>query len=254
MDDLLGFDGREADWKPLYKIGALAALIAVLVFRRYIAAEMSAFNGFGIFDMPEAMPGSALDWFLLLQHNTFVGLALLSVFDLINYFLVGLIFLALYAALRRVHRSAMRIAIILGLVGITVYFASNQALGMLHLSRQYAAAASEAQRSIYLAAGEALLAENNLGTIHQGTGIYVSLFLVLLAGLIISLVMLQSEVFGKVTAVSGILANGIGLVYYPALVLTPSLIWIPPAFSAPFRMIWYILIAIKLLKLAKAEQ
>jgi hypothetical protein len=229
MDDLFSFNTSEADWKPLYKMGALAALIAVLVFQRYIAAEMSAFNGFGIFDMPETMPSTALDWFTLLQHNTFVGLILLSVFDLINYFLVGLIFLALYVALWRVNRSAGAIAIILGLVGIIVYFASNQALRMLHLSQQYAAAASEAQRAMYLAAGEALLAVNN-----SGTGIYISLFLVLLAGLIISLVMLRSEEFGWGTAVAGILANGLGLAYYPALVFTPAIIWMPPAFSRRF--------------------
>jgi len=247
MDDLFGFDAPDANWKPLYKIGALAALTAVIVFRRYLAAELSAFNGFGIFAMPETMPSNALDWFTLLQHNTFVGLALLNVFDLINYFLVGLIFLALYAALRRVNRSAMVIALILGLVGIAVYFASNQAFGILHLSQQYAAATSEPQRTMYLAAGEALLAVN------QGTGIYISLFLVLLAGLIISLVMLRSEVFGKGTAVFGIMANGLGLAYYPALAFAPTLVWIPPAFSAPFRIVWYVLIAIKLLKMSKVE-
>jgi hypothetical protein len=182
MDDLSGFETPDADWKPLYKIGAFAALISVIAFRRYLAAEMFAFDGFGIFDMPETMPDTALDWFTLLQNNTFVGLVLLNVFDLVNYFLVGLIFLALYVALRRVNRSAMALAIILGLMGIAVYFASNQAFGMLHLSQQYAAAASA---------------------------------------------------------------------------FTPALIWIPPTLSAPFRMIWYVLIAIKLLKLPnyrKAEK
>lgn len=79
-----------------------------------------------------------------------------------------------------------------------------------------------------LAAGEALPVVGDMGT-----GIYISLFLVLLAGLIISMVMLRSEVFGRVTAVSGILASGLGLAYYPALVFAPALIWIPPAFPTP---------------------
>ncbi len=252
--DLFGGNTKEADWKLLYRIGAAAALVAVIFFRRNIGAELMAFNGFGIFVVPKAAPSHAVDWFVLLQNNKFVGLALFGLFDLINYALVGLIFLAVYAALRQANRSAMVLAIISGLMGIAVYFASNQAFNMLHLSEQYAAAASEAQRSIYIAAGEAILAAHNPGAIYQGTGNYLSLFLVLLAGLIISLVMLQSEVFGRVTAVTGILANGLGLAYYPALAFTPAIIWLPPTLSAPFRLIWYVLIAGKLFQLSKVEQ
>jgi hypothetical protein len=143
----------------------------------------------------------------------------------------------------------MLLAIILGLVGITVYFVSNQAFGLLYLSTQYATAVSAAQQTMYLAAGESLLA-----TSHAGTGSYLSLFLVLLAGLIISLVMWRSEMFGKGTAVAGILANGLGLLYYPALIFTPALIWISPSFSAPFRMVWYVLISVKLFKLGKDQR
>ena len=253
-NDLLGDNTKEADWKLLYRIGAAAALIAVIFFRRNIGAELMAFNGFGIFAVPRTVPSNALDWFLLLQNNKFVGLALFGVFDLINYALVGLIFLAVYAALRQANRSAMVLAIISGLMGIMVYFASNQAFNMLHLSEQYTAATSEAQRSMFIAAGEALLAMDNPGAIYQGTGIYLSLFLVLLAGLIISLVMLRSEVFGRVTAVTGLIANSLGLAYFLALAFTPAIIWLPPTLSAPFRLIWYVLIARKLFQLSKVEQ
>ena len=84
--------------KTLYRIGAYAALIAVVFFRRYLAAELMAFNGFGIFDVPKEAPVTAIGWFTLLQKNKFLGLALLDIFDLVNYALMGLIFLALYAA------------------------------------------------------------------------------------------------------------------------------------------------------------
>lgn len=57
---------------------------------------------------------------------------------------------------------------------------------------------------------EALLAINDPGAIYQGTGIHTSLLLVTLAGLIISLVMLRSSIFGKITAYVGILANMFG--------------------------------------------
>ena len=189
-----------AAWKALFLAGAIAALVAVLFFRRNCGAELTLFNGIGLFNVPETPPTTAIDWFMLLQNDRFVGLALLDLFDLANYALVGLIFLALYSALRHVHKSAMVVATSFGLVGIAVYFASNQAFSMLSLSDRYAAATTDMQKAMFLAAGEALLAIHNPGALHQGTGIYLSLLLVLLAGLIISLVMLRSTVFSRATA------------------------------------------------------
>jgi len=245
MDNSTSVGPKETAWKALYITGGVAALIAVIFFRRYLSAELMAFNGFGIFDVPKAAPVTAIEWFTLFQKNKFVGLALLDIFDLVNYALVGLIFLALYAALRKSNQSVMGLATIINIVGTTVYFASNQAFSFLYLSEQYAAATSEMQRSLYLAAGEALLANTH------GTGIHISLFLVLLAGLIVSIVMLGSNIFNKTTAVTGILANGFGLGYFILLILAPAISWLPPTLSAPFRIIWYILIAIKLFKLGK---
>jgi len=244
----------ESDRKILYRLGAIAALLAVFVFRRNLGAELALLGMFGIIDgVPTTPITSAIDWFNLFQDNRLAGLTLLNFFDLVEYALLGLIFLALYDALRQTNRSAMVIATTAGLVGITVYFASNQAFAMLALSERYAAATTDVQRSMYLAAGEALLAINNPESIYQGTGIYISLFLVLFAGLIISVAMLQSDVFSKATAVTGLLANGIGLCYFLTLAFAPAIFWIPHPISAPFRVIWYFLIALRLFKLGNAE-
>jgi hypothetical protein len=248
------FDRLEQNWNILYRVGTVAALLAVFVFRRNLGAELMAFNGFGIFSVPATMPVSAAQWFSLFQNNPFVGLALLEVFDLAEYALVGLIFLALCVTLWHSNRAIMLIATICGLAGIVIYFASNQAFGMFSLSAHYAAATTDAQRVMFLAAGESLLAVNNPGTLYQGTGIYASVFLVLLAGLMISMAMLQSNTFSRITAVTGILANGFGLTYYIVLVFAPALLVLPFVISAPFRVTWYFLIARKLLQLGKSEQ
>jgi hypothetical protein len=240
-----------ANWKPLYLTGGIAALLAVFVFRRNLGAELSLLAMLGIADgVPTTPFTSAGDWFRLLQENRLVALTLLNLFDLFEYALLGLVFLALWAALRPGSPSAMLIAITAGLIGIAVYFASNQALAMFALSERYAAAASEAQRSAYLAAGEAMLAANNPDSMVQGAGITISLFLILLAGLVISVVMLRSAAFGKATAIIGILANGIGLCYFLTLAFLPEIYWLPHPISAPFRVVWYFLIALKLFKLA----
>jgi hypothetical protein len=204
------------------------------------------FNGFGIFEVPPSEPASALEWFTLLEGNKLIGLILLGIVDLINYALVGLLFLAIYGALRNANESAMGLAITLSLISISVYFASNQVFAFLHLNQQYQAAITDAQRTLYLSAGEALSAN------VQGTGWYVGLFLIYLAGLIISIVMFRTKVFNKATAWAGLLANSFGLLLFPVLIFIPAISWLPPSLSAPFRVIWYVLIALKLFKLARS--
>ena len=244
----VGLQAGNSGWKTLYRLGAIAALLAVFVFRRNLGAELMALKGLGLAGIP-ALPVSVEGWFALLQSNPLVGLVLLNVFDLVEYALLGLVFLAVCAALWQTNRSAMLVATVFGLVGMMVYFASNQAFAMLALSERYAAAATEAARNTYLVAGEALLAVNNPAALHQGTGIHLSLFLVLLAGLVMSVVMLRSNVFSKTTAITGILANGFGLGYYLVLAfLPPTLLALPFVLSAPFRVVWYFLIARKLLR------
>jgi len=249
-DRSVALQAAEPPWKTLYIVGAVAALVAVTLFRRNLSVEVMQFRGFGIIrGVPATWPSSAIEWYTLLQDNTFVGLILLNVVDVINYCLVGLIFLALYGALRRANKSAMVIATACALVGIGIHLASNQAFAILSLSKQYAAATTDARRSMLLAAGEALLAIQN-----QGTGYYASFFLVVVAGLVISVVMLRSSVFGKATAIVGIIANGLRLCGFVTLVSTPSIYAFAIPISAPFRVAWYVMIALALLRLARRTQ
>jgi hypothetical protein len=249
------FEAEDAAWIALYRAGGAAALTAAIVFRRNLGAELMLLRMLGLIHVgPATAPRSALDWFALLQDNKLLGLALFDLCDLINYALVGLVFLALYGALRRTNQSTSLIATAFCFVGIAVYMASNQAFSMLALSERYAAATSDVQRATFLAAGEALLAIHNPGDIYRGTGIYASLMLVLLAGLIVSIAMLRSTVFSKVTAWMGIVANGLGLGQFLALALVPAILALPPSLSAPFRLAWYILIAIRLFQLSRVAE
>jgi len=250
MNQVKNEETTDAAWNGLYRIGGAAALIAALIFRRWLAAEFMLLRSTGIINSgPSVVPSSVVDWFTLLQTHTLIGLILLNVFDLVNYALVGLIFLGLYAALVQTNKSSMTLAIALCLVGIAVYFSSNQSFSMLSLSKQYAAATTDAQRSMFLAAGQAMLASYNPGVDYQGTGFYMSFFLVNLAGLIVSVVMLRSSIFSKVAAYMGILANSFGLGYFIALAFAPAMVFIPLSVSAPFLLIWYLLIARRLLQL-----
>lgn len=225
-------------WKPLYKTGAIAALLAALVFRRNIGAEVSLFTSV------EAIPTTVADWYTLLQANPFIGLSFLAFFDLFNYILVGVIFLALGAALWQVNKSATTLALASGLLGIALNLASNISLTMLSLSQRYATATSEAQRADLLTTGQAVLAS---GT--PGTGALVSLLLVALAGLLFSLVLLPSH---RGTAILGLFASGCDLAYCLVFPLTPiAPVYLLLAAAGLFWMLWHLLVARVLWKLVK---
>jgi hypothetical protein len=235
----MGSDIDKSAWRTLYKTGAIAALLAALLFRRNIGAEVSLFIG------AAAIPHSAGDWYALLQSNPFVGLSFLAVFDLIDYALVGLIFLALAAAFWQSHKSATAIALASGMVGVAVSLASNISLSMFSLSQQYAAATSAAQQAALRAAGQAVLATHDPLAVYPAAGAYVSLLLVALAGLLFSVIMLRSH---RAAGIVGLLASGCDLAYCLTIFSAPSLRAFLLAAGGPFWMIWHLLVAWILLK------
>ena len=121
-------------WRLLLKLGGWAAFVAALLFRRNLAEEFLLLRLSGIIRSgPQAFPGNAADWFTLLRTYPLIGLTFLNLFDVVNYALVGLIFLGLCPALFRVSKSAMTLAMALTFVAVAVYFVSNQAFALLSL-------------------------------------------------------------------------------------------------------------------------
>jgi hypothetical protein len=230
-------------WKNLYRTSAIAALLAALLFRRNIGAEVSLFTGI------EAIPNTVADWYALLQANPFVGLSLLAFFDLLNYGLVGVIFLSLAARLWSLNKNLTALALASGLVGVILNLTSNISLTMFALSQRYAAATSAAQSADLLAAGQTVLAGNDPLAGIPGTSGLVSLLLVALAGLLFSLVLLPSH---RTTAILGLLASGCDLAYclvFPLTSMAP--VYLLLAAAGLFWMLWHLLVARVLWKYAK---
>jgi len=109
--------------------------------------------------------------------------------------------LALYVALRRISESLMAIALALGFMEAVTLIVARPAFEILYLSEQHAAATTDAQRALFLAAGETVLA-----TFHS-TAFQVGYKLFSVHLLMVSLVMLRSQIFGRITACAGILAT-----------------------------------------------
>ena len=222
----------DSRWTTLYKIAGVSALLAVALIPLQIIV-------YAIWGIPE----TAIESFTHFQTNKLIGLLVLEFPYLVSNILSILIYLAFYIALRRENESVMAIATVLGLIAIAVVFAARPTFDMLYLSEQYAAATTEAQRAILLAAGEAKLALV-YGTVQQ-----VHYFLGAVALLLVSIVMLRSDIFSRTTAYMGIIANVLvfGL-YVPTIGVYISIISV-----FPFLTLWLILIGLKFLQLGSRQ-
>lgn len=227
-----GTEIASSRWNWLYKIGGAAALFGVAV----IPIQLIIFIAWG-------QPDTAIGWFNLFQSNKLAGLLAFEFLFVVNAILGITTTLALYVVLRRVNESFMAIALALGLLEAVALIVARPALEMLYLSNQYAAATTYAQRALFLSAGEAVWATFN------GTAFHVSYNLFSIYLLIVPIVMMQSHVFGRVTAYMGILAAifNWGL-YVPEIGVLLSVLSV-----IPFLAIWNVLIARRLFQLGRGD-
>lgn len=217
------FPGKTAgvavpQWKGIFLSGGIAAFTMLLLMLIQIIVYV-------IWPPPATVAG----YFSLFQKNWLLGLLSLDLIYIVNSILLILIYLAVYFVLRKAGESSMLIALIFGIVGIAAYFASNTAFEMLSLSHQYAAATTEAQRTMFLTAGQVML-ETYKGTAFD---IYYVLNTVVL--FIFSPVMLRSRLFSSATAYLGFLAGILMVVpssagtlglYFSLASLIPWAIWL----------------------------
>ena len=186
MKQVAHAETADSAYKSLYKIGGAAALIVAVL----LPIEIIVFTAY-------PLPSTVIGYFTLFQSDRLIGLLDLYLLEIAIYALFVPMFLALYAALRRANESYMALATTLAIIGIAVFLATNNPISMLSLSDQYAAATTDAQRSQFLAAGQAMLANMNQRAVG---GFNTGLFLVSVAGLIVSSVMFQSKSFSRLTA------------------------------------------------------
>ena len=230
----------ESGWKGLYKLGGITALIVV------VGPLAEVLIGFlpGVARLTQRTV-TVIDWFTLFHNHWFLGLRNLGLLNIIAAALLAPTFLAIYSALRRDNKAYGAFGTILFFVGMAVYIASNRAFAMLSLSGQYASATTDAQRSLLIAAGQAMLAE---GQTRAGIP------LIEFASLVISVVMLRGKVFSKATAYAGILGNVLLMVFEAILAFVPAFLNVGLVIAGGGGlaiMIWYLLVGRRLLQLGR---
>ncbi|MBN2502254.1 MAG: DUF4386 domain-containing protein [Anaerolineales bacterium] len=226
-------------WKSLYHIGAIAPLVAIVF---YLTEMFSIILGAAV----EPYPSSVEDWYTLFQHNKLIGLLYFNALDVFSIAFLGVMFLALYVALKEFDPSLMIIATFFALLGVVVFVLPRAALlAVLPLSDKYAAAATAAQRTQMLAAGEAL---NSLGAATPQT---MGFFFMAVAVMVISVVMLRSESFSKATAYIGLVAGILTIADDLSVMFVPALASILMPVSGLFWLIWWVLVSRGLFRLAR---
>jgi len=136
------------------------------------------------------------------------------------------------------------------IIAVTLSFSGESTFALLHLGNLYHAAASDALRAQFLAAGEAVLAAGW----WYSSGSYMNGFLLQGSGVIISLVMLRSRDFSKVTAISGLIGNVLDLVQHLLHPFALSIAAPIQMFMGIFYLVWFPMLARDFFKLTEGKR
>jgi hypothetical protein len=195
-------------------------------------------------------PATATEAFNLLHENKVIGLLRLDLPTVLAVPLYYLVFLGLFAALRREDLANTTLATALAFAGVTLVLATPMGLSMLPLSDKYAAATSEETRSQLRAAGEAILATD----MWHGTGAFVGGILLQSGAVLVSVVMLRTGVFSRTTAIVGILMHGLDLLHIVLGPFVPRAGFLLMAIAGPLYLIWLPLVGRRLLQLGRGPE
>jgi hypothetical protein len=224
--------------KSLTIIGGVAALLQLVT----LFAMMIVMATLG------PKPTTAEGYFNIQQNS---GLEMVLRGDFLTLILIGLYlgtFPALYVALRRISPIYVSLAALFTFIVVAGMFAADSTFSLLYLGERYGAATTAAQRDQFLAAGEAVIAS---GIWHSSAG-YMGGILLQGAGVMISVVMLRSEDFSKVTAYAGLLGNALDLFQHIVHPFAPSVMDVVSPVMGIFYMVWFPMLARDLFRLARS--
>jgi len=230
-------DTGSPKWRILFIVGGIAPLITLLLYMSQFLILLSG----------KPYPTTPEGWFLLFQESKLLGLFFLNALDIFSITLLGVMFLALYIALRKINPSWMLIATFIALLGVAIFVSSRAVMvsGTIALSDLFATATSEVVRSQILAAGYAVT------TLSRATPETIGWFFFALAGLIISIIMLMHGAASKVTASIGILAGVVTFANDISILIAPSFAAVLMPINGMLWIIWWLLISNWLLRWSK---
>lgn len=171
----------------LFKGGIIAAIFMVTMIPVQIACFLI---------WPH--PTNIVDWFTLFNNSWIIGLISFDFLYLLSMIASIFLYIALFFALVDKHKALSLYAIIIGLVGLTIYFPSNTSIEMLSVSKQYFNEQSENAKELLLASGQTLY------SIWKGTSYSVYYVFNGIALILFFLAMIKDNKFRKSTSYIGL--------------------------------------------------
>lgn len=244
QDPNLDESPTDRQWRKVYLFGGYAALIAFCGTLADII--LGSITNRNLLELPQ----SAIERFIEFQQSWLLGLYHL---DLLNV-VIAMIMIPTYFALFALHRKSnlpyAAFALVISFLGTSVFISQNSALPMLELSIKYHAAADEAQKLLFAAAGEALLVKG----VHGSLGVFLGFILQSTAGICMSLVMLHGNIFKRTVSYFGIIGNTLLIVYIFLVTFAPAIKKVAVIIAAPggiLAIMWILMVGFKLIKMAK---
>jgi hypothetical protein len=190
-------------------------------------------------------PETSEQIFSMLQANRFHGLLRLDILTVFIFPLYYLLFYSLYIALNKTDHALVTISTIFAFAGVTLLLATPSVFSYLYLSDKFAIATSEFQKNQLLTAGESILASD----IWHGTGARIGGLLLQFGALLISIVMLKTNVFSRLTALTGVLTHGLDVLHIIIGFFLPAIGSIIMFIAGPLYLLWFPLVGLRLYKL-----
>jgi len=231
---------KEHNYHTVYRFGGIACII--LLFYSLATLLIMSFIG--------GPPESIEQTFSLIQKNRLTGLLRLDILTVFVMPLYYILFYGLFIALKNINHAAASIAMILAFAGVTLFLATPSVFSYLYLSDKFAIATSDFQKNQLLTAGESVLASD----MWHGTGAKIGGLLLQTGALLISMLMLRSNVFNRSTAITGIATHGLDLAHIIIGFFAPASGNIIMFIAGPLYLIWFPMVGIELFRLNKEHR
>jgi Domain of unknown function (DUF4386) len=202
------FHAVDPDWKWLYRVGGISALVLALAYVIIIALYIPA----------GAPPKGAEAHLAYLARNTKLWWGILGLSVLTDFLFVP-VALSLYVALKGINRSAMLVATACVLLFVVLDLAVtwiNYAV-LITLSGNYAAAANDAQKAVFVTAA------NYPSAVLESELLAVYIILVPGVGILITGLVMLKGMFSKATAYLALGSGILGIVAVVGPVFVSSL-------------------------------
>ena len=184
-------------YKIIYRIGGTICMIFII----YSLVTMLLLVIIG------PPPKTVEECFSMLHENRVKGLLRLDILTVFILPLYYLLFLSIFLALKDTDQGLAAVSIVLVFAGLTLVLETQSVFSLLKLSDKFSDSATPLQKNQLLTAGESIMASD----MWHGYRAKIGGLLLQSGAVLISIAMLKTGIFNRLTALAGILTHGLDL-------------------------------------------